>query len=161
MTQTCRIVLTSNLMCVECDEQPYIAPVPEQVFVDPNLGWNASAYSYPRHAGDCYTQFMLPDCVGTVVGLAPERASNDPRDIPHGFYIYEAGGRRLWSVAERGVEKTAPVARIAGSDVFRIERRGAVVSYFHNGKRVHVSEAPATGELVVVTCMFAANDGVH
>ena len=157
----CTTTTINGQSCVVCAEQPYIAPVPAQTIIDPNIGWNSSAYSAAKISGDCYTQFMLPDCIGTVVGLAPERASNDPRDIPHGFYIYEAGGRRLWSVSEGGVEKTAPVVRVAGTDVFRIERRERTVSYFHNGKRIYVSDAPSIEPLVVVACMYSAGDGVN
>lgn len=145
--------------CVDCPEVPAIAAVPTQTLTDPNLGWNASAYSAVAHDGDCYTQFTIPSAMGVVVGLAPRRLSDHPRDVEHAFYVYADGGREYWQVLEAGVAKTTPVVR-ALSDVFRIERRAGAVVYFVNGKQKYASTAASLGPQVVVACLYSANDGV-
>jgi hypothetical protein len=161
MTQVCQRVERATEVCVICPEVPYIAPVAAVTLTDPNYGWNASAYSAQRRVGDIYTEFTLPDVLGTVVGLAPERRSHAPRDVPHGLYAYRQGGARWWVVVEAGVPVTTPVLRNAAlDDVFRIERRAGVVRYFHDGRQVHASSVPSIGSAVVVACLYAADDGV-
>lgn len=144
--------------CPAVAAQPAVEP---QTVVDPQYGWNSSAYSRTAHAGDCYVEYTAPFATGVVCGLAPERRSNHPRDIPHGFYCYKDGGRNMWAVIEAGVTKTTPAVRAAEIDVFRIERRRGGVRYFLNGAQVYASETPATTSLVVVACMYAAGDGVY
>lgn len=161
MTQVCTPVVVSGQSCVQCTEQPFIAAVPSQTITDPQHGWNSSAYSSQQIAGDCYTQFTVPQSVGVVCGFAPERLSSDPRDLPFGFYCYQEGGRYLWAVVEGFVQKTTPVAWAAGSDEFRVERRAGAVSYFVNGRYVYASLNPMQTPLRVVACMYAATDGVN
>lgn len=160
MTVACQYQTINGQSCVVCPEQPYIAPTPEQRIIDPRYGWNASAYSVERREGDCYTQFSMPPCMAAAVGFAASRLSSDPRDIPHAFYIYRNAGAEYWVVLEAGVPITAPVLRVPETDEFRIERRGSTVTYFHNGKTKHVSAVPTAVPLVVVGCMYAAEDGV-
>lgn len=160
-TNSCRTQIINGQSCVVCTGQPYVAAVPARIEVDPQLGWNASAYSRARHAGDCVTQFQMPPSIGAVVGLAPERRSNDPSDVLHGLYFYKQGGANFWLVQEAGVAITDPVAHAVNSDVFRIERRKTGVTYFCNGRIVHRSARPAVGSLVVVACLYAAEDGVY
>lgn len=161
MTHACTVQIIGNQSCIVCPEVPFVAAVPARTLVDNNYGWNASAISYQRHAGDCYTEFSMPDGIGTVVGLAPERRSSDPRDVPHAIYAYESAGRDWWVVSEAGVPKTTPVARVPATDTFRIERRNGAVRYFHNNRQVYVSATPQFASLVVVACMYAAGDGVN
>lgn len=161
MTNVCTTQTINGQSCVVCTGQPYVAPVPAVTTVDPQFGWTASAYSKARHEGDCVVQFQMPGCVGAVVGLAPERKSNDPADVPHGLYFYRSAGADWWMVQERGAGQAAPVAHLVDSDVFRIERRKGRITYFCNGRIVHRSALPAEGPLVVVGCLYAAGDGVH
>ena len=156
----CYPVVINGENCVTCPAITAVAAVPTQVVYSPRIGWDASAYSAVRRSGPVYTEFQLSACVGTVVGLANARASNDPRSVPHGFYCYQNSGREFWSVAENGVEKTTPVVRVPGTDLFRIERRGELVTYFHNNTRVYVSTLPSIGQVVVVACLYASGDGV-
>lgn len=147
--------------CIDCEEVTAIAAVPTVVLTDNLYGWNASAYSTQSLAGDFYTQFNLPAVVGAVVGFAPLRRSNDPRDVDHAFYCYKNAGREVWVVQERGVAKTSPVTRDPATDTFRIERRNGVVRYFFNGRTVYASTLPSTGGQVVVACLYSAGDGVN
>lgn len=148
--------------CVVCPEIPAVTAVPSQTIVDPRLGWNASAHSARSLAGDVYTQFTIPaNVVGVVCGLAPQHLDSRPVNVPFAIYVYSAAGRSYWRVFEGGVAKTAPVERASATDVFRIERRGSTVRYFFNGKTAYVSAAPSIGALVVVACMYAAQDGVN
>lgn len=161
MSNSCTTQIINGQSCVVCTGQPYVAPVAPAIMVDPRLGWNASAHSATRHEGDCVTQFQMPPCIGAVVGLAPSRVSSDPADVPHGLYFYRQGGANYWLVQEAGVAKTAPAAHAVDSDVFRIERRRGAVTYFCNRRIVYRSTRPAAGSLVVVACLYAAEDGVH
>lgn len=161
MSNHCTTEIINGESCVVCPEIPAVPATPAQTIYSPRIGWDASAYSVRRLSGDVYTQFQLPPCVGTVVGLGQERVNSDPRNVPHGFYAYQNSGREVWVVAEHGVEKTAPVVRVQDTDLFRIERRGSVIRYFHNNRQVYVSELPSEGTLVVVACLFASGDGVN
>ena len=156
----CRTVVQNGQNCVQCDEVPYVAPVAAQTIVERIYGWNASAYSEQQVTGDCQTTFQVASSIGVVCGLAPERLSSDPRDVPHGFYCYEDSGRKLWAVSEAGVSKTTPVPWAPATDEFRIERRVGNVSYFVNNRRVYASTAPTRAPLRVVACMYASDDGV-
>lgn len=161
MTNTCAVKTINGQSCVVCTGQPYVAPVPARIEIDPQLGWNASAYSSARHEGDCVTIFQMPTCIGAVIGLAPSRASNDPADIPHGLYFYRQAGANRWAVQEAGILRTAPAAHAPDADQFRIERRKGVVTYFRNGRIVYRSTLPAEGPRVVVACLYSAGDGVR
>ena len=149
-------------VCYDKPAVPYIAPVAPVVHTDNLYGWNASAYSTDAIAGDCYVQFTVPaGAIGVVCGLAPRRISSDPRDVPHAFYVNQQAGKQVWRVTEHGVQKTEPVIADPETDLFRIERRGETVRYFFNRKTLLVSEAPARGALRVVSCLYAAGDGVN
>jgi hypothetical protein len=157
----CELVLSDTESCVVCPAVAAVPGVPESIDVNRLLGWNAGAYSLRAIAGNCYTQFRVPGgVVGVVVGLSPIPASNRPTDVPHGFYVYQAAGREWWRVLEAGVGVTAPVVRSATDDLFRMERRAGIVSYFHNDRRLYVSTVPQLAELHVVACLFSAGDGV-
>lgn len=156
----CVITTPPGQRCVSCPEVPYVAPVAAQTIVERIYGWNASAYSAQQLAGDCQTTFQVASSIGVVCGLAPERLSSDPRDVPHGFYCYEDSGRKLWAVSEAGATKTAPATWVPTTDEFRIERRNGSVSYFVNGRRVYASTVQAREPLRVVACMYASDDGV-
>lgn len=157
----CTAVTVNNQSCVQCAEQPYIAAVPAQTIVENIYGWNGSAYSSQKIAGDIYTEFTVALSVGVVCGFAEERKSSDPRDIPHGFYCYQDAGRFRWAIAESGLSITAPATWVPNVDLFRIERRRATVSYFVNNRRVHVSTVPSETPLRVVCSMYSSNDGVY
>jgi hypothetical protein len=147
--------------CIDCPEIPAVVAVPERTITDPRYGWNASARSRVQLAGDCYTQFEVPaHAMGVVCGFAGEHRGPDPRDVSHGFYVYQDAGRELWRVVEAGLPVTAPIARTPG-ELFRLERRPSGVSYFVNNRRVYASAAPAAPALLVVACLFAASDGVN
>lgn len=149
-------------VCYDIPAVPAVPAVPSQTIVDEMFGWNASAHSAIQRTGDCYTQFTVPDgVVGVVCGLAPEHLSSDPRDVPHAFYVYQEAGRSFWRVMESGVSVTDPLETLPDSDLFRIERRGGTVSYFFNGKRLHVSAVSSLSPLRVVACLYAAGDGVN
>ena len=148
-------------ICYDYPAVEEIAATSEQTITDNQYGWNSSAHSVVSHAGDLYTQFDVPACIGVVCGLAPAHKGSDPRDVDHAFYCYKSAGKEVWVVQERGVAKTAPVVRDPDTDVFRIERRGSTVRYFFNGKTKYVSTLPRSGCQVVVACMYAAQDGVN
>lgn len=148
--------------CYDVPAVSAIASIPPVVHYDNQYGWNSSAISVAHRTGDVYTQFTLPaDVTGVVCGLATERKSNDPRDIPHAFYVYQQAGRQYWRVTENGVGVTDPVEAAPDTDLFRIERRADTVSYFFNRKRIYVSTKPSVLPLRVVACMYAAGDGVN
>lgn len=161
MANTCTPQVINGQSCVVCTGQPYVAPVPARTETDPQLGWNASAYSRARHAGDCFTQFYVPDCVGMVLGLASERSSHSPSGVAHGFYVFRSAGKTYYQVQEAGQAKTARAAHVPAVTKYRIERRGTAVWYFVDDKRVHVSSTPSRGSVVVVACMYSAGDGAY
>lgn len=146
--------------CVDCPEVPAQAAVPEITTIDYQLGWNSSAYSVASHAGNCYTEFTVPaGSIGVVCGFAPSRIDNHPRNVNYAFYIYSEAGKEYWVIMEGGVNKTTPVVRTT-TDKFRIERRGDKVTYFFKDKVYYTSLTRTTATLVVVACMYSANDGV-
>jgi hypothetical protein len=146
--------------CVVCYASPAVEAVPARTISVPRAGWDASAYSQTRLDGDLKLTFNVPSSVGVITGLATERRSNDPRDVPWAFYVWKSGGAEKWAVSEAGVLKTTPVVRVPETDVFRIERCNGTVTYLHNNLIVYVSEANSLGSLVAVTCLYASGDGV-
>lgn len=161
MTHACVPVIVNGQNCVQCPAVTGSPSSPEIISVDRQLGWNSSAYSVTARNGDCYVQFDAPNVLGVVTGLGVSRLSEDPRDIPYGFYIYENAGRRLYSVVEASVVKTAPLPHVANTTIYRIERRSGVVRYFVNNAQVYVSLTPILLPLRVITCMYASGDGVN
>ena len=155
----CTEVVINGQNCVHCPAVEAVEGVPGYIDVERLFGWNASAYSTAAYDGNCYTQFDIPSALGAVVGLAPERLSNDPRDVPFGFYIYRSAGKEWYVVTEFGQPKTAPVAHLA-ADVFRIERFNSVVAYFVNGVHIRSATLRSYGALHVVSCLYASDDTV-
>lgn len=154
-------VNTPVSICYDCPALPEIQAVPERTLVDPRLGWNSGATSVDVFAGDCVTEFAIPEhAAGVVCGLASTFKSTNPKDVDHGFFVFQEAGRELWCIVERGVKVSAPVVRVPDTDLFRIERRGTTVRYFFNSRQVQVSALPAPGERRVVACLYSANDGV-
>lgn len=148
-------------VCLDCPARPYIAPVAPKTLVDPRLGWNTVAGSRDRFAGDCVVEFGVPAHVaGVVCGLAPALAGTDPKQVTHGVFVYQEGGRELWCWVEHGVKVSDPVLRVPATDTFRIERRGTTVRYYFNRRQSRVSPLPAPGLRRVVACMYRADDGV-
>lgn len=147
--------------CIVCPELPAITAVVGSTTVDRRLGWNAEARSVASHAGDCFTQFTIPaNVVGVICGFGEDTPEADPRDILHGFYIYQEAGKQLWRVVESADPKTAPVVRVPATDLFRIEKRAGVVRYFFNNRVLYTSLVRSDNEVVVVASLYAAGDGV-
>lgn len=161
MTYACLPVVVGGQNCVSCPEVIAVPGVPQSIITDPQYGWNSSAYSAVQRTGDCYVQFNTPNVIGVVLGLGTERISNDPRDIPHGFYIYESSGQRLYRVVESGIPITTPGAHVFDTTTYRIERRSGVVRYFVNNTQIYTSAIPSPAPLRVIVCMYAAGDGVN
>lgn len=148
-------------VCLDCPAKPYVAPTAAQTLTDPRLGWNTAAASADVHTGDCVATFGVPAGVaGVVCGLTAELVSTDPKQIEHGVFVFQSGGRELWCLVERGVKVTDPVVRAPATDTFRIERRGAEVRYFFNRRQIRVSPLPAAGVRRVVTCLYRAGDSI-
>lgn len=164
MTYACELVTIDGMSCVSCPEVVAVAAQPAVYATNANTGWNASALSIESRIGDVYTEFTLPLVVGAVVGFVDRRESNDPRHVPHGFYIFQGAGTHKWAVQEGGVMKTTPAARSV-SDVFRIERKREgvrhVVRYFVNNVQVYVSTRYQSLPLRVIGLLYTANDGVN
>lgn len=159
---TCQPVIIDGQSCVQCPEVLPRPAVPAQLLVTPNFGWNASAVSRRRYSGDVFTQFTAPACTGVVIGLVPERRSHAPRDVSHGFYLYQSGGVDWWSVVEYGQPLGMPTRRTTFADVFRIERVRERVLYYVNGRMVRRSERPLPpGSLQVICLLYAAGDRVN
>lgn len=156
----CTVEIIGGETCVVCPGRPAVEAQPGRTIVDNMYGWNASARSLLRRNGDLYTQFTIPDeSVGVACGLAREHANNSPATIDFGFYCYKQSGLKYWLVQERGVAKTSPVAHVS-ADVFRIDRYRGTVRYYVNNELVHASAVSSIGELMIVSCLYAAGDRV-
>lgn len=161
MTQVCYPVVVGGQNCIQCPEVLAVTAVPGRTITDRNLGWNASAYSVSDIAGDVYTEFSVPaNVTGVFCGFADRRVDDNPANIPFAFYVYQSGGQQLWSIYELGVQQTSPVVRVPATDLFRIERRSGAITYFFNNRRYYASAGTILSDLVVLTCMYAAGDGV-
>ena len=156
---TCETVETQTSVCIVCPAIPAVAEVPAQVITRPNWGWNASAYSAESQAGDCYTQFTLPWCMGLVIGFTINPGSLDIRSLSHAFYVHQSAGRNVYRVMEQGSGRTAD-ARRTRDTVFRIERKDFWVSYLVDGLLVHRSRLRQRGVIRVGACLYAHGDGV-
>ena len=146
-------------ICITIPEVPASPAIPGRYDSDPRIGWNAGARSIGQQFGDCYAEFGMPEVVGVVVGLTRERIGTLPNDVSHGFLFQSAGGVRLVSVVERGIERVAAQTH-ANDAVFRIERVRDVVAYKVDGTTVYTSSTSLNGGVVVVSCLYAAEDGV-
>jgi hypothetical protein len=161
MSSDCKNEFINGQWCVRCPAVPAVPARPPSVTRERILGWNASAYSVEQINGPCYVEFTVDRVVGAVVGLAPARASDAPRDIPHGFYIYADGGVQRCVVTENGTARTGSLIVQPNSTTYRIERDQRFARYFVNGLLFHTSPAPPAAGLVVVSCLYASNDRVN
>lgn len=160
MMQNCYQIVVDGAACVHCDEVVGVPGVAEQRYEDPIFGWNASARSVASQANDCYVEFDQPFVIGAALGFAEQHVDSNPAQLQHAFYFFESAGANWWAVLENGALQTAQTKRSDASESFRIERIGARVRYYVNGKCVHDSSAAHTRPLIVVACLYASNDGV-
>lgn len=143
-------------------EQPYIpptpgvAPVPSQFISDYNLGWTGGARSIASFNGNGYAAFRVPKTVtGAFVGLNDVDESAGYAEIDHTIYCSHGVAR----VYEGGVEKHYAGA-YADTDVFKIRRRGGVVTYLKNDAVFYTSATPSSGTVFMDVSLYTGGDSV-
>jgi hypothetical protein len=90
-----------------------------------------------------------------VAGLRAGPIEFSFASVEHGLYLR----RGFVSVLEAGATRTAPEPYL-DTDVFSIERVGAVVRYLKNGVMLYASEVPSYGEKYLQAVLYSGGDAV-
>ena len=130
----------------------------DNIQVNFNQGWNAGARSVGESTGSFAVDFTTTSTSkGVVVGLTSGPQSTDYTTFA---YAWRCGAGSAF-VTERGVPKSAPVP-YADDTLLRVQRRGAVVSYYANDTLVYTSTVPSSPNttLYAVSSLYFGGDQV-
>lgn len=148
--------LTSSTFTTCYKEQPEIKGEPARLVVSLEPGWNASACSRQRLAGDFVFSFdVCRHPIGVVIGVAPHNLDSLFTTAEHAFYLR---GDQI-SVLEHGeVVANCP---FSPDDEMRlsISRVGQAVVYSTEGW-AYVSLKPSIGDKVGDALLYSAGDYV-
>lgn len=158
MSQPCNRV-SQEPLCYFCPAIPAQQPVAPVIGEGLNLGWNASAFSITRIAGDCFTEFNITLGAGLAIGLSNSRTSTDPSTLQHGLLFQNVNGFQLVQVIERGMPFGLPQPADTAAR-YRIERDRARVRFFMGQNLIADRLAVTAESLVVVACLYAVGDEV-
>ena len=145
--------------CFFCPRVPPSPGTPPVFGVNPNLGWDGSAYSRTRLGGDCYTEFTPIVSSAMAIGLSTERTTHDPTTILHGVIFQTFNGLLFYAVVEnrRVITELAPATPGVR---WRIERFRNEARIIAGGLPVHIAPAATSDSLVVVACLHSIGDQV-
>ena len=138
MTDRCvTTVYPGGAYCVDCDEQPFIATVPEHIDTIIDRAWDSGANSIASVEAPCYVQWTAPTLtVGEMLGLnplfPPRVDVTDPTNIAAAFYVYTIGTQMFAQPVAFG-SNVGSAHGINSSAVLRIEHIGVTASFKLNG----------------------------
>lgn len=149
--------------CVSCPTIPGSDPVPAQIVLDPQPGWNAGANSIAVRDGVLYARNITAasSTASAAIGFRTMRINQvRPETITHGVAFLAAAGQAGFAIIEYGQIKTTPMAR-STCDRFELRRYpGGLVRYYRNDTQVYQSSLVSAGPVVLTCCLFFAGDMV-
>lgn len=138
-------ILAFSQELVEHYDRPTVWSTGDGAVVTKTAGiadWVAAAFTTQRVTGDCDLEFTRDTTVGSVeLGLSPlspAPAGATYSNIERGMFLDDGGNLR---VADPAVVVTITYA---AGDVFRIRRRGTVITYWKNGAVIYTSVNPSS-----------------
>lgn len=149
--------------CVDCDEQEFIAPVPEHVDTVIDAAWDAGANSVRVVEAPCYVQWSpKPETFGECIGLIPllpiRSAVGDPTNIPAAFYVFISGITMFAQPKQFGVDIGTPHA-ITTATVLRIEHVGAAAHFLLGSVQIASCSMPPGANRAAIA-MYRSNDAL-
>ena len=154
------VVRVDGVDCVYLPAVDAKPAVPATFAETSTFAWDAGANSEVELDGDVVVEFSGMETVaGAVIGLTDDReAVTDPARIAHGWYFHASG---TWAPRVQAYERGKIVSQEWAYDpetVFRIERRGARITYRIGGAAVHTSPTTVMEAVSVGAALFGASD---
>lgn len=158
------------MTCYSNPGQDGIPPTPDQHLQIRDYSWDAGAESAQIIDGGLHLVFNMgnQNLIGAVVGLKHSAGGlGAPPLVDYGFSFQRTNANgNCWFIVERGIAKTAPVARAVGFDeTFEVRRSMGVVHYLVKpaggaAQIVYTSSTRSLGEMRTSACLFASGDTV-
>lgn len=107
--------------------------------------WDAGGRSRQSFDTDGYLEFMAPSAtVNRMCGLTEVSNGVDYIDIAYAIYLRSNGQLRI---TEGGINRGDVGGTYAAGDIFKVQRNGTVITYYHNDNVLYTSTLDSTGTL--------------